>query len=50
MAARIETALAERGVFVGESGTGTGKTYAYLVPALASGSKVLLSTGTKKPY
>jgi ATP-dependent DNA helicase DinG len=47
MAARIETALAERGVFVGESGTGTGKTYAYLVPALASGSKVLLSTGTK---
>jgi ATP-dependent DNA helicase DinG len=48
MAARIETALAERGVFVGESGTGTGKTYAYLVPALASGSKVLLSTGTKK--
>jgi Rad3-related DNA helicase len=32
MAARIETALAERGVFVGESGTGTGKTYAYLVP------------------
>lgn len=47
MAARIETALAERGVFVGESGTGTGKTFAYLVPALTSGRKVLLSAGTK---
>ncbi len=47
MAARIEAALAERGVFVGESGTGTGKTFAYLVPALSSGRRVLLSTGTK---
>ncbi len=47
IAARIETALAECGVFVGESGTGTGKTFAYLVPALSSGRKVLLSTGTK---
>ncbi len=30
-----------------EAGTGTGKTYAYLVPALLAGKKVILSTGTK---
>ncbi|MFQ5936689.1 MAG: ATP-dependent DNA helicase [Acidiferrobacterales bacterium] len=47
MAARIEAALLERGTFVGESGTGTGKTFAYLVPALLSHQKVLISTGTK---
>jgi ATP-dependent DNA helicase DinG len=32
---------------VAEAGTGTGKTFAYLVPALLSGGKVLISTGTK---
>ncbi len=47
MATRIEHALVEHGVFVAESGTGTGKTFAYLVPALLSGRKVLISTGTK---
>jgi ATP-dependent DNA helicase DinG len=47
LAARIETAIADHAVFVAESGTGTGKTFAYLVPALLSGKKVLVSTGTK---
>jgi ATP-dependent DNA helicase DinG len=47
MAARVEAALAHRGIFVGESGTGTGKTFAYLVPALLSGKKLLISSGTK---
>ena len=32
---------------IAEAGTGTGKTFAYLVPALMAGGKVLLSTGTK---
>ena len=32
---------------VAEAGTGTGKTYAYLVPALMSGKRVIVSTGTK---
>lgn len=47
MAARIETALADKLTFIAESGTGTGKTFAYLVPALLSGKKVLISTGTR---
>lgn len=47
MAARIEQSLADQSVLIAESGTGTGKTYAYLVPALLSGKKVLISTGTK---
>ncbi len=47
MAARIEHTLADQSVLVAESGTGTGKTFAYLVPALLSGKKVLISTGTK---
>lgn len=47
MAARIEAALSANGVFIGESGTGTGKTFAYLVPALLSRKKVLISSGTK---
>ena len=47
MAARIEQALADEAVFIAESGTGTGKTFAYLVPAILSGKKVLVSTGTK---
>lgn len=47
MAARIAAALKSNGVLVAEAGTGTGKTYAYLVPALLSGGKVILSTGTK---
>lgn len=47
MAASIETALADDVVFIAESGTGTGKTFAYLVPALLSGRKIIVSTGTK---
>lgn len=47
MAERIAAAMAENRVLVAEAGTGTGKTYAYLVPALLSGGKVIVSTGTK---
>lgn len=47
MATRIERALADYSVFIAESGTGTGKTFAYLVPALLSGKKILISTGTR---
>jgi ATP-dependent DNA helicase DinG len=47
MADRIEQALAGYSVFIAESGTGTGKTFAYLVPALLSGRKILVSTGTR---
>jgi ATP-dependent DNA helicase DinG len=47
MAEHIEHVLAEDGIFIAESGTGTGKTFAYLVPALLSGKKVVISTGTK---
>ena len=48
MAARIEQALADYSVFIAESGTGTGKTFAYLVPALLSGKKVLISTRSEE--
>ncbi len=48
LANAIESLLHEgQGVLVAEAGTGVGKTYAYLVPALRSGLKVLISTGTK---
>lgn len=47
MAALIDEAIRENGVLVAEAGTGTGKTYAYLVPALKAGGKVIVSTGTK---
>ncbi|MEP7098552.1 MAG: ATP-dependent DNA helicase, partial [Dokdonella sp.] len=47
MAAAVEEAIAERQVLVAEAGTGTGKTFAYLVPALLSGKRVIVSTGTK---
>ena len=47
MAERIGAALAANSVLVAEAGTGTGKTYAYLVPALLNGGKVIVSTGTK---
>jgi ATP-dependent DNA helicase DinG len=39
--------IVERGTLIAEAGTGTGKTFAYLVPALIAGGKVLVSTGTK---
>ncbi|MCK6412377.1 MAG: ATP-dependent DNA helicase [Azonexus sp.] len=47
MAERIATAIKGQEVFIAEAGTGTGKTFAYLVPALLSGGKVIVSTGTK---
>ena len=47
MAFKIEEMIQYNGTLVAESGTGTGKTYAYLVPALVSGRKVVVSTGTK---
>ncbi len=47
MARAIADAMDQRQVLVAEAGTGTGKTFAYLVPALASGGKVIVSTGTK---
>jgi ATP-dependent DNA helicase DinG len=47
MAVAVADAIAGRGVLVAEAGTGVGKTYAYLVPALLSGERVLLSTATK---
>ena len=47
MAAHIAATLKKNGVLVAEAGTGTGKTYAYLVPALLNGGKVIISTGTK---
>jgi len=47
LAQKILDAIEGTGVLVAEAGTGTGKTFAYLVPALLSGGKVLISTGTK---
>jgi ATP-dependent DNA helicase DinG len=47
MAQRIAAAIAGNLALVAEAGTGTGKTFAYLVPALLSGGKVIVSTGTK---
>ncbi len=47
MAETIEKAISDAGILVAEAGTGTGKTFAYLVPALLSGEQVIISTGTK---
>lgn len=47
MAQAIGAAMADGDTLVAEAGTGTGKTFAYLVPALLTGGKVLISTGTK---
>jgi ATP-dependent DNA helicase DinG len=43
----VTEAIETRGVLIAEAGTGTGKTFAYLVPALLSGGRVVISTGTK---
>ena len=47
MAEEIESALAEKRHLLVEAGTGTGKTLAYLVPAILAGKRVVISTGTK---
>lgn len=47
MAEAVQTTLEREGVLLVEAGTGVGKTLAYLVPALLSGKKVIVSTGTR---
>jgi len=47
MAQAVMDAIDGHGVLLAEAGTGTGKTFAYLVPALMSGGKVIVSTGTR---
>src|SRR5450755_475624 len=47
MSAAVERALEGQRALIVEAGTGTGKTLAYLVPALQSGKRVVISTGTK---
>ncbi|OOQ69578.1 ATP-dependent DNA helicase [Vibrio parahaemolyticus] len=47
MAEAVSSAIKEQSQLVVEAGTGTGKTFAYLVPALLSGKKVIISTGSK---
>ena len=47
MAAAVEQALADASTLIVEAGTGTGKTFAYLVPALLSGKKVIIKVSEK---
>jgi ATP-dependent DNA helicase DinG len=47
MAEEVAAALEEKKHLLVEAGTGTGKTLAYLVPVIASGKRVIISTGTK---
>nr|WP_245556358.1 ATP-dependent DNA helicase [Algicola sagamiensis] len=47
MAESVHQAIVDRQQLLVEAGTGTGKTYAYLVPTLLSGKKAIISTGTK---
>ena len=47
LAEAIFSTFEDGSVLVGEAGTGTGKTFAYLVPALLSGQRIIISTGTR---
>ncbi len=47
LAGRVEAAIASSQTLIAEAGTGTGKTLAYLVPAVSSGKRIIFSTGTK---
>lgn len=47
MAKAVAAAIDDRQTLIAEAGTGTGKTFAYLVPALLSGRRIIVSTGTK---
>jgi len=47
MAEHVAAALSDRSQLIVEAGTGTGKTFAYLVPALLSGRRIIVSTGTR---
>ena len=47
MAQAVSAAIEEQSILVVEAGTGTGKTFAYLAPALSAGKKTIVSTGSK---
>ncbi|MGH8084804.1 MAG: ATP-dependent DNA helicase [Lysobacter sp.] len=47
LAGAVADAFDSRGMLLAEAGTGTGKTFAYLVPAILSGLKTIVSTGTR---
>jgi ATP-dependent DNA helicase DinG len=47
MASAVQSALGSGSALIVEAGTGTGKTFAYLVPALLSGRRIIVSTGTR---
>ncbi|GAB2608891.1 ATP-dependent DNA helicase [Novilysobacter erysipheiresistens] len=47
LAVAVADAFDRRGMLLAEAGTGTGKTFAYLVPAILSGLKTIVSTGTR---
>lgn len=47
LAEKIAEVIDNQGILIAEAGTGTGKTFAYLLPALLSGKKIIVSTGTK---
>ncbi len=47
LADKIMHTIAENGTLIAEAGTGTGKTFAYLVPAILQNKKTIVSTGTK---
>ena len=47
MAESVAGAIRDKHHFVAEAGTGTGKTFAYLIPAILSGQRIIVSTGTK---
>jgi ATP-dependent DNA helicase DinG len=47
LAHQIEKIVSQRGKLIAEAGTGTGKTFAYLIPAMLGRERVIISTGTK---
>ena len=47
MALAVQHAIKTKSSLIAEAGTGTGKTFAYLIPAILSGKQVIVSTGTK---
>lgn len=47
LASEVADAILKKSILVAEAGTGTGKTFAYLIPCLLSGKKALISTATK---
>ena len=47
LAQAVAKAISNQQVLISEAGTGTGKTFAYLIPALLSEQKILISSGTK---